>query len=299
MPEIVVAHDLRHTYPDGTSVDFGPRPFVVSAGERVAILGPNGSGKSTLLFHLLGLLEPTAGEVRLFGVDPARAWEQVRQRVGVLLQNPDEQIIAPTVRDDIAFSPRNYGLPAAEVDHLVGEIAVHLDVADLLDKVPHYLSGGQRQRVALAGALVLKPELLLLDEPFESLDAASKRDLIDLLNGLNRERGVAVVVTLHDVNLTPRFVDTVYLLAEGGSILERGTPEEIFGQPELLARHRLEPPVLSALFQELRHRGHDVELSLTIERAVEQLDRLLGPRLHDVARRPRSGGGQTPVLRDP
>ncbi|MBI4492753.1 MAG: ATP-binding cassette domain-containing protein [Chloroflexi bacterium] len=278
MAEIVCARGLRHVYADGTCLDYGPRPFRVAQGERVAILGPNGGGKSTLLYHLLGLLEPTAGEVRVFGVAPARGWEKIRQRIGVVLQDPDQQIIAPTVRDDLAFSPRNYGLPSAEADRLVREVADELEIADLLDKVPHYLSGGQRQRVALAGALVLKPDLLVLDEPLESLDAHAKRDLIALLNRLHSERGMALVVTLHDVNLTPRFIDTVYVLAQGGAIVERGTPEQIFAQPELLAHHRLEPPVLGMLFQELRRRGHPVEPALTIERAVEQLDCLLERR---------------------
>lgn len=275
MTEIVVVRGLRHTYPDGTNVDYGDRPFVVQAGERVAILGPNGSGKSTLLFHLLGLLEPTAGQVEVFGTSPSHDWNRIRQRIGVVLQDPDQQIIAPTVRDDIAFSPRNYGIPAAEVDRMVRETAEELEIVDLLDKVPHYLSGGQRQRVALAGALVLRPKLLVMDEPLENLDAAAKRDLIDLLNGLNRERGVALIVTLHDVNLTPHFIDTVYILAEGGEIIERGSPEVIFSEPELLARHRLAQPVLGELFMELRKRGYPVEMELTMDRAVEELDRLL------------------------
>lgn len=288
--QVVAVRKLRHVYPDGTTLNYTGPDFLVHRGERVALLGSNGSGKSTLLFHILGLLRPTEGEVRVFGYDPAREFDRIRRRIGVLFQDPDEQIIAPTVREDIGFSPRNYGYPPAEVDRMVQEIAADLGISDLLDKVPHYLSGGQRLKLALAGALVLKPDLLVLDEPFEGLDAASREDLVVLLNRLHRERGVSMVVTVHDVDLAPHFVDTVYLLGQGGAIVEKGSPHHIFSEPELLIAHRLEPPVLSLLFAELRRRGIAVEPAFSVLEAADRIEQAFGVRGTAGARRLPRGG---------
>lgn len=275
MEEIIRVSAVEHRYRDGTTVRFRGPDFLVHRRERVLLLGPNGSGKSTLLYHLMGLLKPTQGTVRVFGHDPARQLAQVRPRVGVLLQNPDKQIIAPTVREDIGFSPRNYGSPPAEVATAVAQVAAELEIEHLLDKVPHYLSGGERLKVALAGALVMRPELLLLDEPFEGLDTTSKQELVDLINRLWREQGVSVVVSTHEVNLVPSFVDTIYLLARGGAIVQRGTPHEILARPELLAAYHLEPPVLAELFAELRRRGLTLETGLTVAEAADVLEAAL------------------------
>ncbi|HEY8476128.1 MAG TPA: ABC transporter ATP-binding protein [Chloroflexota bacterium] len=278
MEEIVRASDVRHVYPDGTVVHFRGPDLVVRRGERVGLLGPNGSGKSTLLFHLMGVLHPTGGTVRVFGHDPAREFHRIQGRLGVLLQDPDEQIIAPTVRDDIAFTPLNLGYPPDEVERMVQRVAEALDIAHLLDKVPHYLSGGERLKVALAGALVTRPLLLLLDEPFEGLDTRSKSELTALLNRLRARQGVAFVISTHEVNLMPHFLDTLYLLARGGEIVAVGPPREILRRTDLLLQHHMEPPVLSALFDELRRRGLPLaESALTVEEAAALLERLLRP----------------------
>lgn len=269
--ELVRLEAVRFTYPDGTRVCYDGLPFVVRRGERVVLLGPNGSGKTTLLYHLLGLVRPEAGVVRVFGVDPSRAFEQIRQRIGVVLQNPDEQIIAPTVADDIAFGPRNYGLPEEEVQQRVRSLAQQFEIAHLLDKVPHYLSGGERTKVALAGALAMYPDLLVLDEPFEGLDTLAKSELARLLSHLHRRHGTTIIVSTHEINLIPEFIDTIYLLARGGRIVTKGSPQELLAQPALLAEHHLEPPVLALLFDELRRRGIPVTPALTVAEAVEQL----------------------------
>ena len=269
--EVVWASNVKHAYPDGTTLHFSGPDFVVHRGESVLLLGPNGSGKTTFLFHLMGLLRPSEGEVRVFGHEPAKEFEAVRQRVGVLLQDPDEQIIAPTVREDIGFSPRNYGYSDAEVERMVGEVATELEIEYLLDKVPHYLSGGEKLKVALAGALVLRPQLLLLDEPFEGLDTTSKAELSTILNDLKLQHNTAVVVSTHEVNLVPRFVDTIYLMARGGRLVTRGTPTDILGKPELLEAHHLEPPVLVALSQELKARGITLDTALSVKEAADNL----------------------------
>lgn len=279
MEEIVRISDVRHVYPDGTTLHFHGLDFVVRQGERVALLGANGSGKTTLLYHLIGLLKPQSGMVKVLGRDPAVEWHLIRKDVGVLLQNPEVQIIAPRVRDDIGFSPRNYGVPPDETDRMVDEIAQLLEITHLLDRVPHYLSGGEKQKVALAGALVMKPRLLIMDEPFEGLDAASKMELVRLLNRLHSEKGMAMIVTVHDVNLAPYFIDTVYMMAVGGEIVRRGTPREIFGDPELMAQHRLEPPVLSRLFLKLRDLGYPLDTVMTVEEATSALASLMGEKV--------------------
>lgn len=268
---IVHVSCVRHTYPDKTSVHLCGLDFVVERGQRVVILGPNGCGKSTLLYHVLGLLAPEEGEVRVFGVDPARQFTKIRERVGVLLQNADEQIIAPTVWDDVSFSPRNYGYTEAEVEQKVAYALERMGITHLKHKVCHYLSGGEKRKVALAGALALDPELLVLDEPFEGLDPASRSEMVDLLNRLNREHGVSFVIATHDVQLVSPLADRVYVLKFGGEIVARGTPSEVFQNLELLRSTNIEPPVLADLFQRLEARGHALGRPDSPEEAAERL----------------------------
>ena len=268
MEEIVRVSNLRFTYPDGTKLHFHGLDFVVHQGERVVILGPNGSGKSTLLFHLIGLFMASEGMISVFGVDPSKDYIKIRERIGVLLQNVENQIIAPTVWDDISFSPRNYGYKKEDVKRLVEDIIEKLDISHLRDKVPHYLSGGEKTKVGLAGALVTKPGLLMLDEPFEGLDPTCRMDLIGLLNRVSRENETAIIISTHNIDAVPLIADTVYLMAMGGEIVGCGSPKEIFTQLELLSKCHIEPPVLGALFFELRKYGINLDLSLTVEEAA-------------------------------
>ena len=288
-PEPVVeVRGLRHTYEDGTAVDYGERPLEVAPGERVVLLGPNGSGKSTLLLHVLGLLTPREGEVRVFGRPAADLPPESRARVSVLLQQVDEQIIGPTVWDDVAFTPRNMGLPPAEVDRLVAAALRRLDIWVLRHKVPHALSVGERRKVALAGAIVFAtpplpagdgtpgrpgfgPGLLVLDEPFASLDPRSRATLLELLEELRRDHNAAVLMTTHWVEAVPDLADRVYVLAPGGRITASGTPEEVFSRPEALEALDVEPPVLSQLFRSLERRGISLPPAFTVERAADVL----------------------------
>ncbi|MCC6652257.1 MAG: ABC transporter ATP-binding protein [Candidatus Eisenbacteria bacterium] len=268
---IVHVSCVRHTYPDRTSVHLCGLDFVVERGQRVVILGPNGCGKSTLLYHILGLLAPQEGSVEVFGADPAKHFSKIRERVGVLLQNADEQIIAPTVYDDVSFSPRNYGYTDEEVSAKVGVALRKVGIEHLAHKVCHYLSGGEKRKVALAGALVLEPELLVLDEPFEGLDPASRNEIVELLNRLNREHGVSLVVATHDVQLVAPLADKVYVLKRGGEILAQGPPADIFRDVQLLKRTNIEPPVLAELFQALEGKGISLGRPARVEEAVELL----------------------------
>jgi cobalt/nickel transport system ATP-binding protein len=265
---IVRVSCVRHTYPDRTQVHLCGLDFVVERGQRVVMLGPNGCGKTTLLYHILGLLEPQEGEVSVFGVNPARHFNRIRERVGVLLQNVDEQIIAPTVWDDVSFSPRNYGYGDADVDRLTRDALERVGIAHLGHKVCHYLSGGEKRKVALAGALVLQPELLVLDEPFEGLDPVSRADLVGLLNQLHRDHGVTLVMATHDVNVVKAMADVVYVLVRGGEIVAHGTPEEVFRDPAALRASNIEPPVLADLFERLEAQGLPLGRPLSVEDAA-------------------------------
>jgi cobalt/nickel transport system ATP-binding protein len=267
---------VRHVYADQTQVYLCGLDFVVTKGQRVIILGPNGSGKSTLIYHILGLLAPRQGEVEVFGVNPAKHFNHIRERVGVVLQDVDEQIIAPTVWDDVSFSPRNYGYPEPEVDRMVEAVLDNVGVSHLRDKVCHYLSGGEKKKVALAGALVLQPELLVMDEPFAGLDPKSRSELAILLNDLQSRYDMTTIIATHDVNTVANLADTVYMLIEGGEIVARGFPEEIFADPIRLRASNIEAPALVELFQKLDDAGVELGRPATVEEAAERLLERLG-----------------------
>ncbi len=271
--EVVRISCVRHTYEDGTSVHLCGLDFLAHRGKRVAVLGPNGAGKTTMLYHILGLLKPQEGAVSVFGVSPSAEWASIRRRVGVVLQNVDEQIIAPTVADDVAFSPRQYGLPEAEVRERVSRALSLLGIEELAERVPHNLSGGEKRKVALAGALVMDPELLVLDEPFEGLDPASRAALLGLMQRLAHERCMTIVLSTHDIDTVPEFADYAYVLAPGGTIALRGTPAEVFANADVLARGNIKPPILAELFSRLRQRDpHVPATALTVDEAAAALE---------------------------
>ena len=268
---IVAVECITHIYPDMTKVQICGLDFIVNQGERVSILGSNGCGKTTLIKHLLGVLVPKDGSVTVFGVNPGKEYSKIRQRIGVVMQDIDEQILGPTVYDDILFAPLNYGIPKREAENLAKEVIEKLNIEAIQGKIVHYLSGGEKKKVALAGALVLKPDLLILDEPFTGLDPTSRSDLIQVLNDLNREKGVTLIMTLHEVDLTPQVSDILYLMHGHGSLSERGTPEEIFGRFEDLERFNLEQPTLTKLFRGLRREGLDFGSPFQIDEAIQSI----------------------------
>ena len=270
---IVTVSCLKHIYPDTTEIHICGLDFVVDRGERVVVLGGNGSGKTTLLYHILGLLKPDEGRVVVFGVNPATHYSAVRERIGVLLQNVEEQILSPTVWEDIAFSPRNYGYSREDTARMVDAVMGELGIAHLRDKICHYLSGGEKRKVALAGALVLRPELLILDEPFEGLDSRSRAELVELLNRRNRE-GMSLIMSTHDLNLVGSLADRVYVLARGEGVVAAGTPVQIFTNVDALKRSNIDPPVLTELFNRLRENGIDLQMPVDVERAAADLTRL-------------------------
>ncbi|HOA97886.1 MAG TPA: energy-coupling factor ABC transporter ATP-binding protein [Acetivibrio saccincola] len=270
MNPIVKVNCLKHFYPDKTEVHLCGLEFLVNPGERVVILGPNGAGKTTLISHILGLLKAVDGEVKVLGMDPYKNFEKVRKYIGVVFQNVDEQIIGPTVYDDIAFTMRNDKVDKNEIDKRVREIAALLKIEDILNKIPHYLSGGQKKKVALAGAIANKPKILVMDEPFNSLDVSSKSDILFLLNKINKEFGITLIITTHDLDIVPEIADKIYLISDGKIISGEG-PRELFSNVGIFEDVGLEPPILSKLFHSLREEGINVKIPVNIKEAKEQL----------------------------
>ena len=275
--EMIVQVDcITHVYPDMTKVQICGLDFIVNQGERVGILGANGCGKTTLLKHLMGVLVPKNGSVRVFGVDPGKEYSNIQQRIGVVMQDVDEQILGPTVYDDILFAPLNYGIGRPKAEALAKAVIERLGIEPIQGKIVHYLSGGEKKKVALAGALVLKPDLLVLDEPFTGLDPKSKRDLIQILNELNRELGVTIVMTLHEVELVSEVTDVLYLMHGHGDLSERGRPHEIFGRIKDLGTFNLEEPTLTKLFKRLREEGLDFGDPLRVDEAIQSIKKHCG-----------------------
>jgi len=274
MNEIVKVRCLKHVYPDATEVSVCGLDFVVHEGEKVVILGSNGSGKTTLLAHIIGLLKATEGEIKVFGKVPTKKFDEVISNIGVVFQNVDEQIIGPTVEDDIAFTLRNRGVPSGEVDERVNVMMETMGIANLRSKIPHYLSGGEKKKVALAGALIANPALLVLDEPFKGLDPIAKEEIIKLLSEINVKHKSALVITTHEVNLVSKIADVVYVLS-GGNIIARGNPREIFLNPQVLRQANMQPPDFLVLFSALREAGFDVGFPSTMEEAANMLAELL------------------------
>lgn len=250
-------------------------PFIVQEGERVVLIGATGTGKTTLFKHVLGLLEPSDGEIRVLGRDPYREFGALRRDVSAVFQNPDEQIIGPTVRDDIAFALRAQGIDRQTIEARVEQVADDLGLTPLLNKVPHYLSGGQKQKVALAGALVIQPKLLVLDEPFSGLDRRTRDETVILLNRINCEYGTAMIISTHDLDIVPEVADRVYVLHHGHLVLE-GSPEEVLTQSEALKSADLDAPTLVELFADLHRNGQIDHLPVTLSDAKQLLAALIG-----------------------
>jgi cobalt/nickel transport system ATP-binding protein len=274
METIVNVSCLKHIYPDTTEIHICGLDFVVNRGERVAILGGNGSGKTTLIYHILGLLRPDEGQVSVFGVNPATEYKKVRERISVLLQNVEEQILSPTVWDDISFTPRNYGYGREEMTRMVEQVMKELGIVHLRDKICHYLSGGEKRKVALAGALVMRPELLILDEPFEGLDSRSRTELVSILNRRNAE-GMTIIMSTHDLNLVAAFADRVYVLSKGHGVVTAGTPGDVFLNADAFRNSNIDPPLLTELFLKLREGGVEITVPTSVDQAVNGLIALL------------------------
>ena len=235
---IVEVKQLRHVYGDGT-VALNGVTFKITHGESVGIIGANGAGKSTLLHHLNGYLAPSDGEVRIGEIPVIKGTlHEIRHTVGMVFQDPDDQLFMPTVFDDVAFGPLNLGLPAEDVRTRVDSALKQVGAIHLRDKPPYHLSGGEKKRVAIATVLSMMPSILVLDEPTNGLDPYARRQLITLLKEFQHSK----IIATHDLDMVLGVCSRVIVLNEG-AIVADGSPKEIFDQPELLDACRLEKPL--------------------------------------------------------
>lgn len=271
---------LSYCYEEGlqalTDVDFD-----IVEGEFVALLASNGSGKTTLIKVLAGLLSPRTGTVLIDGLDVTKmSARQLYGCVGLLLQNPKDQLFGATVEEDVAFGPRNQGLPKETVEKRVTEALNAVGGPHLRGRAIHHLSFGEQKRIALAGVLAMRPSLLLLDEVTAGLDPAGETHMMHLLSRLNRQQGITVVFATHSIDLLPLFADRIYVL-EQGRVLRCDSPERIFNEHEILDRAGLRLPYISSLFHDMRrYNGFPINgLPLTVQAARRQLLALLPENL--------------------
>lgn len=255
MTFIIETRNVSYSYGDGIEALKGVT-ISLEEGRKVALVGPNGAGKSTLMLMFNSILRPASGEVLFHGqalhYDSA-SLKEIRRKVGMVFQNSDDQIFAPTVYQDVAFGPVNLGFPEEKVKRYVGYALAYVGLSGYERRPPHHLSGGEKKRVAIAGILAMEPEVMVLDEPTSNLDPASSEEIMDMLDELNCG-GKTIIISTHDVELAYRWANEIILMENGG-VLHRGTGQEVFGDAELIKRARLKLPIVVDLYKELIGRG--------------------------------------------
>ena len=260
IPMIEVNH-LSHLYVDENGNDVRALDDVsltIRRGEFVAIIGTNGSGKSTLAKHFNVLLQPTAGNVTVCGFDTLNdehIWN-IRQHVGMVFQNPDNQIVAAVVEEDVAFGPENLGVPSAEIRKRVDDALAAVNMTEYAEHGPHLLSGGQKQRIAIAGVLAMKPDCIVLDEPTAMLDPKGRLEVLETIHRLNKEEGITIVIITHFMEEAVT-ADRVVVMKNGVK-LQEGTPREIFTQVDTLKDLGLDVPVAAEVASKLIQKGVDI-----------------------------------------
>ena len=273
---LIEIQNVSYAYEDAAVKALNNVSLTINDGEFVAVVGHNGSGKSTLAKHLNALLLPTEGKVLVDGMDTADEADtlSIRQRVGMVFQNPDNQLVTTIVEEDVAFGPENIGVPGNEIRTRVDRALAAVGMEKYAHSAPNMLSGGQKQRIAIAGMLAMQPKVLVLDEATAMLDPKGRRDIIDLVTKLHKENGITVVMITQymeeDIG-----ADRVAVMSGGELILE-GTPKEVFSQDELLHKHRLDVPVMQQLANRLNARGANLPKSiLSVEEMAQAICLLL------------------------
>ena len=264
MSNIISVEHLAYTYPGvedtpGVPV-FADLNLTIEEGSFVAVLGTNGCGKSTLAKHFNAILLPSGGKVYVCGIDTANEDRliAIRRNVGMVFQNPDNQIVANVVEDDVAFGPENLGIASPEIRRRVDSALKQVDMYEYRTHAPHLLSGGQKQRIAIAGVIAMEPKCIVLDEPTAMLDPRGRREVIDTIGRLNREKGITVVLITHHMDEAAKAQRVVVL--DKGKVAADGTPKEVFSQVELLHGIGLAAPETVELCWELNQEGYDLPL---------------------------------------
>lgn len=269
---LIEIQNASYAYEDAAVKALNNVSLTINDGEFVAVVGHNGSGKSTLAKHLNALLLPTEGKVLVDGMDTADEADtlSIRQRVGMVFQNPDNQLVTTIVEEDVAFGPENIGVPGNEIRTRVDRALAAVGMEKYAHSAPNMLSGGQKQRIAIAGMLAMQPKVLVLDEATAMLDPKGRRDIIDLVTKLHKENGITVVMITQYMEEAIG-ADRVAVMSGGELILE-GTPKEVFSQDELLHKHRLDVPVMQQLANRLNARGANLPKSiLSVEEMAQAI----------------------------
>ena len=269
---MIRAEHLTYLYPGADKPAVKDLSLTIAPGSFVAVLGHNGSGKSTLAKHFNGILQPTEGKVLVDGMDTtdANLLLDIRRTVGMVFQNPDNQIVANIVEDDVAFAPENLGVPSEEIRRRVDDALKMVEMYDYRMHSPHLLSGGQKQRVAIAGVIAMRPKCIVLDEATAMLDPVGRREVIRTVTGLCREQGITVVHITHHMEECID-ADRVVVMS-GGEIVADGTPRQVFAQVEMLRSYGLTVPATTELLYRLNEAGLDMDLTaLTVEQCVEEI----------------------------
>lgn len=272
MEKIIDVKDLCFEYEPGLKT-INHISFHIQKGEYVAILGHNGSGKSTIAKLMIGLLEKNSGQIIVNGQElNIDTLYQIRAQIGIVFQNPDNQFIGATVRDDIAFGLENICVPHDDMDELIETYAKKVRMEKFLDHEPTKLSGGQKQRVAIAGILAMSPSIIILDEATSMLDPRGKQEINDLVREINNDRQMTIISITHDIEEAKK-ADKIIML-NNGKIVATGKPDELLRQTELLQQLKLDIPFALKLSRELKARGIVVEETLNIEELEKQLCQL-------------------------
>ncbi|WP_277302245.1 energy-coupling factor transporter ATPase [Veillonella caviae] len=262
---MIEANHVSHIYTDENGNDVHALKDVnltIRRGEFVSIIGTNGSGKSTLAKHFNVLLQPSEGNIIVCGhdtLDESHIWD-IRQHVGMVFQNPDNQIVAAVVEEDVAFGPENLGIPSDEIRQRVDEALAAVNMTDYAEHGPHLLSGGQKQRVAIAGVLAMKPDCIVLDEPTAMLEPKGRQEVLDTIHRLNKEEGITIILITHFMEEAVT-ADRIVVMKNGVK-LQEGTPREIFTQVDTLKSLGLDVPVAAEVALKLYRNGMDVSTDI-------------------------------------
>ena len=280
MTPIIQTENLSFTYPaSGERLAlpvFEDLNLEIAEGSFTAVIGPNGCGKSTLAKHFNAVLLPSGGKVWVAGLDTGDEEKllEIRRQIGMVFQNPDNQIVANVVEEDVAFAPENLGVPSPEIRRRVDEALKTVGMYEFREHAPHLLSGGQKQRIAIAGVLAMKPRCIVLDEPTAMLDPRGREEVIATVTRLNKEQGITVVLITHHMGETVG-ADRVIVMHKGGILLD-GSPRQVFSQVELLRQAGLDVPQTTDLLYQLRQAGWNVPIdALTPEECAEAIAQAL------------------------
>ena len=275
MSEAILAENLQFSYSQGEGARisvFDGLNFQIAEGSFVAVLGRNGCGKSTLAKHFNAVLLPEGGSVQVFGMDTRdeALLLDIRRTVGMVFQNPDNQMVANVVEEDVAFAPENLGVPTEEIRRRVDDALRAVGMYDYREHAPHLLSGGQKQRVAIAGVIAMQPRCIVLDEPTAMLDPHGREEVLSTIERLNREQGITVVLITH--HMTEAIRAQRVIVMDGGNILLDGTPKEVFPHVQALKDAGLSVPATTQLLYALRQEGQPLPLdALSIEECAQAL----------------------------